>query len=160
MSSHLSASCAPSNLPDAEITEIAGKLSWCCKVKSLIADLGWPGVWGAPGPVRPDFWWYVRSAVHRHVTAAAAIKLIGQSSLETFRQLGSQPLESCRLDRALRHPGGLLRLKLRCGGAPLMMAVGPRANVPREQRTCRICGSGELETAEHFVSGCAAYAAE
>ena len=41
-----------------------------------------------------------------------------------------------------------------------MTAAGARANMPREQRTCRICGSQDLETAEHFVSKCPVYAVE
>ena len=60
----------------------------------------------------------------------------------------------------MKHRGAMLRIKLRCGAAPLLTAAGSRAGVPREQRTCRICGGVDLETPEHFVSRCPAYAAE
>src|SRR5207253_185127 len=64
------------------------------------------------------------------------------------------------LDRAVRHPGAALRVKLRCGAAPVMQTVGAAAGIPREQRTCRICGSGAVESAEHFAAECPVYAAE
>ena len=98
--------------------------------------------------------------MHRHFEAEANLVLLGQSSLESFRQLGSQPLQSWRLDRLSQHPGALYRVKLRCGGLPLMINAGGRHQVPRDQRTCRICWSDQLETPEHFVSRCPEYAQE
>src|SRR5207248_2877540 len=68
--------------------------------------------------------------------------------------------QSWRLDSASRHPGALLRLKLRSGGAPLMMAVGGRSRIPREERSCRICGNQDLDTAEHFLCKCHEYLRE
>jgi hypothetical protein len=32
--------------------------------------------------------------------------------------------------------------------------------VPREQRTCRLCNSDAVETAQHFTSNCVVFAAE
>jgi len=62
----------------------------------------------------------------------------------------------------VRHPGARLRLKLRCGAAPLMEQVGACAQpkVPREERKCRLCVSGAVETASHFAAECAQFAAE
>src|SRR5690242_2809229 len=51
-----------------------------------------------------------------------------------------------------------LRLEIRCGLAPIMDRVGERHKIPSEQRRCRICGSDAIETAEHLVSSCTAYA--
>ena len=39
-----------------------------------------------------------------------------------------------------------------------MDRVGERHKIPLEQRRCRICGTDALETAEHLVSSCTAYA--
>src|SRR5687767_8150956 len=142
-----------------EVDQGRAELSWCKQIKARLEELGWGQQWRTRA-VLPRWSQLVRTQVHRHLQADALVALLGKSSLETFRQLGYQPLQPWRLDRVSQHPGALLRVKLRCGGAPLMTAVGSRARVPREQRTCRICGGAELETAEHFVSKCPVYKSE
>ena len=142
-----------------EVDQGGAALSWCSKAKAWLEELGWGQQWRTRA-VLPRWPSLVRAQVRRHLQADVNIALLAKSSLETFRQLGYQPLQAWRLDRVARHPGALLRVKLRAGGAPLMMAVGSRAGIPRELRTCRICGGAELETAEHFVSKCPVYAGE
>ena len=41
-----------------------------------------------------------------------------------------------------------------------MMAVGGRSRIRREERSCRICGGPDLETAEHFLCQCPEYTRE
>ena len=135
------------------------KKNWCTKVKRWLTDLGCQAYWRAAAV--PSYWpSFVTVRVQRHLEADAELRLLAKSSLETFRELGRQPLQWWRQDEALRHPGAMVRSKLRAGAAPLMMAVGPRHHIPRDDRTCRICQSGQLETAEHLVSHCPEYAAE
>ena len=50
-----------------------------------------------------------------------------------------------------------MRLELRCGQAPIMERVGARAKLPREQRVCRMCAAGAVESAEHLLCHCPAY---
>ena len=35
-----------------------------------------------------------------------------------------------------------------------MVTAGASKGIPREQRTCKMCQAGQIETAEHFVSDC------
>ena len=58
------------------------------------------------------------------------------------------------LDKCFTHSGAKVRLQLRCEAVPLMSAVGARMRVQRELRHCLMCGSGAVEDAQHFVSGC------
>jgi hypothetical protein len=159
----------------AQVDAGRGKLSWCVNVKKKLVELNHGDVWAARRvPEIPDesdeaeqtpekrlnHW---RAAVKRELGAQfqrESQRAMEQlSSLSLFRRLGPAKLKGW-LDFAVRHPGASLRLKLRCGAAPLMEAVGGSAHMPRHERLCRICGSGAVESAQHFVSQCPAYAAE
>ena len=47
-----------------------------------------------------------------------------------------------------------MRVQLRSGWLPLMDAIGESKRLPREERKCRLCGTGAVETAEHFAAEC------
>ena len=86
-------------------------------------------------------------------------KLPQMSSLSVFRRLGAATTPGW-LNRALNHPGAILRLKLRCGGAPLMERVGAMMEIDRPMRLCLMCEGQQVEDAEHFACSCPYYAAE
>ena len=81
------------------------------------------------------------------------------SSLAVFHRLGAATSPGW-LNRALNHPGAILRLKLRCGGAPLMERVGAMMKIDKPLRLCFMCDDQQVEDAEHFACRCPYYAAE
>jgi len=158
----------------AQVDSHRGSLSWCKYAKQQLEKLGHANVWAARAlPVEPEepeqeqsaesqlACWRsrVRREVHEQCERESQEAMQHLSSLTLFRRLGPVKLKSW-LDFAVKHPGASLRLKLRCGAAPLMESVGAMLKVPREQRTCRLCNSGAVETAQHFTSNCVVFAAE
>ena len=131
--------------------------SWCKRLFQQLQAFGVDRFWGRPLPRNWDS--AVGRQVHRLVEANITTRMLAMSSLSVFRRVGRASLEGW-LDRAAKHPGAWLRLKLRCGGAPLMETVGASNGIPREERTCKMCAVGAIETAEHFVSECAFYQRE
>ena len=112
-------------------------------------------------PVPMDWRGVVQAAVHTEEEKRADAVLANMgSSMEVFNKLGASRKKGW-LDYAGKHPGALLRTKLRCGQAPLMLAVGHRNHLyAREDRTCRMCRTAAVESPEHFVSECAFYRGE
>ena len=47
--------------------------------------------------------------------------------------------------------------KLRCSDHKLEIEKGRHNKVPKEERLCRVCDSGEIETEEHFLIKCKFY---
>ena len=135
-----------------------GKFSWCVKARALLQETGLEQSWHSRSV--PEKW---RDIVHEKVQQLcgneAARELQAKSSLRVFCQMRPVTTEGW-LDRAFVHRGARVRQLLRCGQAPIMERVGASAKLPREQRTCRICNSGQVEDAKHFVCDCPHYAAE
>ena len=44
--------------------------------------------------------------------------------------------------------------KLRCSDHPLEVEKGRHLNIPRENRICKLCPLGEIETEDHFLTRC------
>ena len=44
--------------------------------------------------------------------------------------------------------------KIRCSDHPLEVEKGRHRNIPRENRICKLCPFGEMETEEHFLTKC------
>jgi Reverse transcriptase (RNA-dependent DNA polymerase) len=160
----------------AEVDEERGSLSWCKRAKEELEAIDREDVWDArevpPIADEPEeeqslakrltnWRSTVRTEVHRRFEELSQNEIKKLSSLTLFGHLGPAKLKGW-LDFAVRHPGARLRLKLRCGAAPLMEQVGACAQpkVPREERKCRLCDSGAVETASHFAAECAQFAAE
>jgi len=133
------------------------KLSWCRHIKAVLDDFGCSETWAADRV--PDAWHsFVRRRVHERVEAKARVERLAKPSMALLLQCGRLKLDGA-MDYALRHPGAMLRLKLRCRALPLMDVVGDQ--VPAEQRFCRMCGvAGVKESAEHFACQCPFYAEE
>jgi hypothetical protein len=143
-----------------EVDDGAGLHSWCQKAKAQLERFGLGGIWSRLGRTVPDDWRRsLKSVVHGVLEAEADKEVKQMSSLDVFRRVGPAKFDGW-LDYAARHPGAWLRLKLRCGGAPLMVSAGASRGIPREQRTCKMCRTGQVETAEHFVSNCPFYQEE
>ena len=87
----------------------------------------------------PDDWdEEVKSKLEKAYVLESALKLPQMSSLAVFHRLGSATSPGW-LNRALNHPGAILRLKLRCGGAPLMERVGAMMKIDKPLRLCFMC---------------------
>jgi hypothetical protein len=129
-----------------------GKWSWCRVAKRLLSELGQVKVW-EERTVPADWRVQVRRAVRAEFKQRSDQALKQKPGLALFGQLGPASVDGW-LDRAARHPGAALRVKLRCNAAPLMAKVGENAKLPMEERKCRLCETGEVETAEHFAAVC------
>ena len=107
--------------------------------------------------VSTEQWTDLKRQFDEHCSEEADAELEAKSSLTLFRRFGAA--SPCGiLQRTLNHAGAKLRLRLRCGGAPIMEAAAAWNKVPREERKCRICNEGFVEDAEHFTSRCSVYA--
>jgi hypothetical protein len=129
-----------------------GKLSWCKTAKRLLKSLGQEEVWQAEA--MPEDW---RRTVKERLCAKfkseSKAEMKSKPLLGLYSQLGP-PTVGGWLDCAVRHPGAALREKLRSGWLPLMDAIGESKEWPSDKRKCRICGTGAVETAEHFAAVC------
>ncbi|CAB4043043.1 Hypothetical predicted protein [Paramuricea clavata] len=47
--------------------------------------------------------------------------------------------------------------QLRLSNHKLMIELGRYENIPREDRICKVCQAGEIETEHHFLTSCEAY---
>ena len=130
--------------------------SWCAEMKSMLESAAWSkDVWQAKAV--PDDWnKRLRKNLQQQFRAEADLRMAGMSSLAVFRQMRTKP-DLLWLERCNSHSGAALRLKLRCGAAPLMERVGASMKIPRERRTCLMCSSGAVENAEHFACRCPYY---
>jgi hypothetical protein len=134
------------------------KHSWCRHAKDLLTRMRFPAVWTARAV--PEKWHeMVQKRLREGSEADSAQKLVEMSSLSVFREMGRTETDGW-LDRALFHKGAAIRLRLRCGQAPIMQSVGASAKIPAAERKCRICKQGQVEDAKHFVSDCPHYADE
>ena len=121
-------------------------------MKTKLEAAQWGNVWAAKAV--PDDWLsMVRRNMRDHFRTESTLRVAGMSSLAVFQRMGAAR-DRAWLDRSRVHPGGLLRLKLRCGAAPLMERVGASLKTPRQERCCLMCGTAAVEDAEHFVSRC------
>jgi hypothetical protein len=128
------------------------KWSWCSAAKGVLDALGCPEIWRKPLPA--DWSWKdLKASVRESFTSRSDAEMERRPLLELYRQLGP-PTVAGWLDSAVQHPGAALRAKLRSGWVPLMDAIGESADMPREQRTCRLCGTGAVESAQHFAAEC------
>ena len=48
--------------------------------------------------------------------------------------------------------------KILCSSHKLHIETGRHTNTPREERTCQLCSSNEIESEDHFIVNCEAYA--
>jgi hypothetical protein len=158
----------------AQVDAGRGKLSWCKRAKQQLEEANHAEVWKSRLlPDVPDetvekqtvanklrYWkGTVKQEMREQFEQQSQRQLEQMSSMSLFRRLGPAKLDGW-LDFAVRHSGARLRLKLRCGAAPLMESVGAVVGLERERRTCRMCNSGAVETAGHFVAECSLVAAE
>ena len=136
----------------SQVDDGRGEFSWCRAIKAKLVAYGWQDVWETREV--PDGW---ADAVYKKCRAQsrtdASLRMAGMSSLAVARRLGC-PNNLAWLDRARSHPGAAIRLKLRCGAAPLMERVGASARLPRDQRLCLMCDQKVVESAEHFTCQC------
>jgi hypothetical protein len=131
------------------------ELSWCRAVRVKLRSAGFADE-AKRLQVDEDWRSQVNEWANQHFLDNSDRDMQRMSSLELFCQLKpSRP--GGMLCQTLDHAGAAIRLKLRCGGAPLMEVVGAAAGIDREERTCRMCGENELENAEHFASHCSFY---
>jgi hypothetical protein len=127
-------------------------------MKAKLTAAGWANVWAARAV--PDDWKErVMDKMAVQFLAQSQLVLPSMSTLSVFRRLGASKTPGW-LNRALNHPGAVLRLKLRCGGAPLMERVGASMKMDRQLRTCLMCDDKQVEDAEHFACKCPYYAKE
>jgi len=132
--------------------------SWCRPMRLKLRKYGWQDVWDSKDI--PDDWDdKVKEKMEQAYRLDSDRKLPQMSSLSVFRRLGAATTPGW-LNRALNHPGAILRLKLRCGGAPLMERVGAMMDIDRPLRLCLMCDGQQVEDAEHFACRCPYYAAE
>jgi len=132
--------------------------SWCRPMKAKLTAAGWANVWSARAV--PDDWKErVMEKMAAQFLAQSQLVLPSMSTLSVFRRLGPSTTPDW-LNRALNHPGAVLRLKLRCGGAPLMERVGASMKMDRQLRVCLMCDEKQVEDAEHFACNCPYYAKE
>jgi len=135
-----------------------GKYSWCKVAKETLEATPFGSHWQSLSV--PDRW---KELVKRHFSrqrrAVVRADVASHHSLELFGQLTRSKGVEAWLNYEVQHPGKTLKVKLRAGALPLMVHVGV-ANLLRERRLrqCVVCGSGAVETEQHFVVDCPFYA--
>jgi hypothetical protein len=133
----------------------AAALSWCHKLEFELRRAGMEQAW-SDRTVPADWNSQVKLRCRRTFLQSSNQEIKGKSSLNLFRRLKPAAPHGI-LSKPLNHLGAAIRIKLRCGGAPLMAAVGAALEIPADQRTCRMCNCNVVENAIHFVSRCAFY---
>ena len=100
----------------------------------------------------------LREHCSAQLKAATRSDLQVHSSLQLFSGVARLSGVEHWLDFEVRHPGKLLKIKLRAGALPLMVRVGV-SNLVKERfmRRCVLCNSGAVESEEHFVADCPYY---
>ena len=95
----------------------------------------------------------MKAAVRAEFEQRDSLEMKEKPLLALYQRLGPPTVKGW-LDKAVKHPGAALRVQLRSGWLPLMDAIGESKRLPREERKCRLCGTGAVETAEHFAAEC------
>jgi hypothetical protein len=134
-----------------------GKYSWCVVAKEALETEGFDGAWRSL--TVPDRWsTLVKRHCRQRFRAAAQADVRAHHSLELFQRVSTFSGVESWLNIEQRHPGKLLKVRLRAGALPLMVHVGV-ANLLKERRMrqCVMCDSGAVETEEHFVAECSFY---
>jgi hypothetical protein len=125
--------------------------SWCRAASEALSLYGFEDEWFARSVDQETWGLAVKRAVRPAFAAAEDTRMQGRPSLAVFCQLGAGA--KGWLDHPLNHAGEALRFRFRCGGAPLMQLVGQKSG----DLVCRMCDSGEVESAQHFACHCANY---
>ena len=142
-----------------EVDAGRARQSWCYAVKQSLEELGWKEAWRTRDDLSEDWQSALAGDVRRHFEKLSDEAIQKDVRLVTFSHYGPAKLPGW-LDFAVKHPGALMRLKLRSGKAPLMLVAGESAKIPAQERKCVLCGTGKVESAEHFVSECPVFAIE
>jgi hypothetical protein len=139
-----------------DATDIGGgEFSWCYTAKASLVRCGLSAAWRSRTVDAEEWPSVVKSAVADVFQQEDTKRIQRRPRLALFGRLGPASTKEW-LDRPLNHRGAALRFRLRCGGAPLMEAVGARSN----DQICRMCASGAIEDAQHLACQCSRYDTE
>ena len=137
----------------AEVNLKRAKLSWCRAAKEQLETVQLEDAWDLSSPLPDDWRKELNAAVRAEFERRDSLEMKAKPLLELYQRLGPPTVKGW-LDKAVKHPGAALRVQLRSGWLPLMDAIGESKRLPREERKCRLCGTGAVETAEHFAAEC------
>jgi hypothetical protein len=135
-----------------EVDRGKAKHSWCRQMLKRLKGADEIETWRRR-TVTPDWNVRIKRKIRAMFKFKSDAKLKDQSTMTLFRQLGPASKNGL-LKSSLHHPGALIRVKLRSVALPLMCIVGRQNGLERHQCRCRLCGSQEIENAEHFACRC------
>ena len=75
--------------------------------------------------------------------------------LKVYKVINSEFITTKHLDLPLRMRKMIS--KIRCSDHPLEIEKGRHLNIPRDERTCKVCTDGVIEDEEHFLLKCEVY---
>ena len=134
--------------------------TWCRYTRQLLCELDLGQVWNNQS-VPPESEWnkIVRDAIHKREQEVWRAQCLSKSKLRTYCKL--KP--TLRLEPLLdtNHRGGIPELvKLRGGTNRLRIEKGRYTGEAPEDRLCVFCDMREVESEQHFLLRCKAYAQE
>jgi hypothetical protein len=131
---------------------------WCARTAAL---LDYYGLLAACGSVALQVWnQMVRKAVQAKEEEEWRAAMVGKPSLEQYRRVKTglelEPLADGGVEEW--RSCGLL-VKLRGAGSDLEVEAGKQWGLERQDRVCKVCGSGAVGDVHHFLLDCAPLAA-
>ena len=75
--------------------------------------------------------------------------------LKVYKVINSEFITTKHLDLPFRMRKMIS--KIRCSDHPLEIEKGRHLNIPRDERTCKVCTDGVIEDEEHFLLKCEVY---
>lgn len=131
--------------------------SWGMRVRNKLEEFNLEHYWDSLSCVPAEFKdFQIREAVKTKLQNAIASKskLRTYSTLRVGLEVGTQI--KCLYGKKLRS----LCTQLKCGTLPIRLETGRFHGEKVEERICKVCGNGNVESEIHFLLECPAYALE
>ena len=136
-----------------------GHTVWVSDVRSLLCSLGFSEEWTKQQVEQPKiFLEECKKRLFYLENVAFMTNIAGSPRLQLYFHSKTKLEKSDYWDQQLPFKFKAEFCKLLCSSHSLAIEVGRRTNIPRENRTCSLCSSGEVEDEVHFILKCPKFA--
>jgi hypothetical protein len=134
-----------------------GGKGWCVGVMRLVEEYKLEGMVGTAGKRLQQWHEAVKAAVELKEEERWRQAVAEKPSLELYGKIKTVLRMENHVDGGVAEwRSAVLRVRLRGAGSELEVQRGKLERLERQDRVCRVCGSGAVEDEAHFLLDCAA----